>query len=98
VVAAPLIVGTRCGLALARLTACIAARPALDCLRRAVARTGASAVFWNRRYEPAAVARDLEVKKGLRAADLAVESSTYPAPIVDLAESRRAALAAYEAL
>jgi deoxyribodipyrimidine photo-lyase len=48
--------------------------PALECLRNAVARTGASAVFWNRRYEPASVARDLEVKKELRAAGLAVES------------------------
>jgi deoxyribodipyrimidine photo-lyase len=48
--------------------------PALDCLRSAVARTGASAVFWNRRYEPASVARDLEVKKALRAHGLVVES------------------------
>jgi deoxyribodipyrimidine photo-lyase len=48
--------------------------PALDCLRAAVARTGASAVFWNRRYEPASVARDLEVKKELRADGLVVES------------------------
>jgi deoxyribodipyrimidine photo-lyase len=48
--------------------------PALDCLRAAVARTGARAVFWNRRYEPASVARDLEVKKELRADGLVVES------------------------
>ena len=48
--------------------------PALDCLRDAVARTGASAVFWNRRYEPASVARDLEVKKELRADGLVAES------------------------
>jgi deoxyribodipyrimidine photo-lyase len=48
--------------------------PALDCLRSAVARTGANAVFWNRRYEPASVARDLEAKKELRAGGLVVES------------------------
>jgi deoxyribodipyrimidine photo-lyase len=48
--------------------------PALECLRSAAARTGASAVFWNRRYEPASVARDLEVKKELRAAGLVAES------------------------
>ena len=48
--------------------------PALECLRQAVARTGASAVFWNRRYEPAAVARDIEVKTQLRADGLVAES------------------------
>src|SRR5688572_30721481 len=48
--------------------------PALECLRSAVACTGASAVFWNRRYEPAAVARDIEVKTQLRADGLIVES------------------------
>jgi deoxyribodipyrimidine photo-lyase len=48
--------------------------PALECLREAVARTGARAVFWNRRYEPAAVARDVEVKTRLRAAGLVAES------------------------
>ena len=46
----------------------------LDCLRAAAARTGASSVFWNRRYEPAAVARDLEVKQALRADGLVAES------------------------
>jgi deoxyribodipyrimidine photolyase len=48
--------------------------PALECLREAVARTGARAVFWNRRYEPAAVARDIEVKTQLRADGLVAES------------------------
>ena len=48
--------------------------PALECLRRAVRRTGASAVFWNRRYEPAVVARDVEVKQQLRADGLVAES------------------------
>jgi deoxyribodipyrimidine photo-lyase len=48
--------------------------PALECLREAAARTGAGAVFWNRRYEPAAVARDIEVKSQLRADGLVAES------------------------
>jgi deoxyribodipyrimidine photo-lyase len=48
--------------------------PALECLREVVAGTGAGAVFWNRRYEPAAIARDLEVKSQLRADGLVAES------------------------
>ncbi|HUO95894.1 MAG TPA: deoxyribodipyrimidine photo-lyase [Steroidobacteraceae bacterium] len=41
----------------------------------AVARaTGASSVHWNRRYEPAVVARDTALKAELRAAGLAAES------------------------
>jgi deoxyribodipyrimidine photo-lyase len=48
--------------------------PALECLREAAARTGAGTVFWNRRYEPAAVARDIEVKTQLREDGLAAES------------------------
>ena len=38
---------------------------ALDVLRDLVARTGASAVFWNRRHEPAAVACAARVEAGL---------------------------------
>ena len=34
-------------------------------LRELIATTGADAVFWNRRYEPAAIARDKELKAGL---------------------------------
>jgi deoxyribodipyrimidine photo-lyase len=48
--------------------------PALDRLREAVVRTGAGAVFWNRRYEPASVARDLDVKAELRADGLVADS------------------------
>jgi len=40
--------------------------PTAAALSRLVAESGASAVFWNRRYEPAAVARDREVKSTLR--------------------------------
>jgi len=36
--------------------------------------TGASAVYWNRRHEPAATARDAGIKSALRAAGLRVES------------------------
>lgn len=43
-------------------------------LRELVESTGASAVFWNRRYEPAAVHRDLEVKESLSAEGILAES------------------------
>ena len=39
-----------------------------------VRETGADAVFWNRRYEPAITARDAQIKLQLRAAGLTVES------------------------
>lgn len=35
---------------------------------------GAGAVFWNRRYEPAAIARDKEIKSTLKAKGLTVET------------------------
>src|SRR5215813_14219121 len=38
----------------------------LDCLRAVVRETGASAVYWNRRYEPAAIERDIIIKAALR--------------------------------
>lgn len=37
-------------------------------------RTGAAAVYWNRRYEPDAIRRDREIKEHLRAAGLEVHS------------------------
>ena len=40
--------------------------PALDTLRALIFETGAGAVFWNRRYEPAVIARDARVKESLR--------------------------------
>ena len=43
-------------------------------LLRVAKATGASAVFWNRRYEPAVMARDREVEAALRAAGLQTES------------------------
>ncbi len=43
-------------------------------LDRLLAETGASAVFWNRRYEPAAVARDRHVKSALRERGVTAES------------------------
>ena len=36
--------------------------------------TGADAVYWNRRYEPAAIARDREVKQSLRASGIVCSS------------------------
>jgi len=43
-------------------------------LDRLAAESGASAVFWNRRYEPAAIARDRAVKSSLRERGLTAES------------------------
>jgi deoxyribodipyrimidine photo-lyase len=45
-----------------------------ELLRRLVASTGAGAVYWNRRYEPAAIARDSVIKAELTAAGLEVKS------------------------
>jgi len=48
--------------------------PSAAALSRLAAETGASAVFWNRRYEPAATARDREVTRILGERGLAAES------------------------
>ncbi len=48
--------------------------PSLEALRLLVKETGATAVFWNRRYEPALMARDTKVKQALLAAGQHVES------------------------
>jgi deoxyribodipyrimidine photo-lyase len=48
--------------------------PSAAALGLLAAESGASAVFWNRRYEPAAVARDREVEAKLRASGLAAAS------------------------
>lgn len=48
--------------------------PSLEALRQLVKETGATAVFWNRRYEPALIARDTKVKQALLADGLRVES------------------------
>jgi len=48
--------------------------PALTTLRALAKETGATAIFWNRRYEPAVIARDAKVKELLRADGLKVES------------------------
>jgi deoxyribodipyrimidine photo-lyase len=41
--------------------------PALEVLRALAKETGATGVFWNRRYEPAVIARDAVIKDALRA-------------------------------
>lgn len=41
------------------------ARSSLDEIRSLLKETGATAVFWNRRYEPAAIERDTKIKESL---------------------------------
>jgi deoxyribodipyrimidine photo-lyase len=48
--------------------------PALATLREIVAETGATAVVWNRRYEPASIGRDTATKQGLLDDGLAVRN------------------------
>lgn len=48
--------------------------PTLETLQALVKETGATAVFWNRRYEPVVTGRDTQIKTMLRAAGLLVES------------------------
>jgi deoxyribodipyrimidine photo-lyase len=48
--------------------------PTLETLRALVKETGATAVFWNRRYEPAVIARDAKIKDALRADGLKADS------------------------
>jgi len=48
--------------------------PSAQALRKLAAETGASAVYWNRRYEPAVIARDEKVKHSLADAGIAAES------------------------
>jgi len=48
--------------------------PAGAALEALVAETGAASVFWNRRYEPAAIARDTAIKKALEKRGLAAKS------------------------
>jgi deoxyribodipyrimidine photo-lyase len=40
--------------------------PALQTIRELLRESGATGVYWNRRYEPAAVARDRQIKEALR--------------------------------
>ena len=48
--------------------------PALETLRELVRTTGAEAVYWNRLYEPASIARDQRIKRALREDGLEVQS------------------------
>jgi len=48
--------------------------PSAAALAAVLAETGADAVFWNRRYEPAIIARDTDIKASLRAAGVLVET------------------------
>ncbi|MCP4818049.1 MAG: deoxyribodipyrimidine photo-lyase [Shimia sp.] len=48
--------------------------PAVEVLRAVAEEVGASAVFWNRLYDPASVARNTEVKAALKVSGLEAES------------------------
>ncbi|WP_066096468.1 cryptochrome/photolyase family protein [Xanthomonas massiliensis] len=48
--------------------------PALPTLQALAAETGAAAVYWNRGYEPAGIARDAAIKRALRGQGLDVAS------------------------
>jgi deoxyribodipyrimidine photo-lyase len=48
--------------------------PTLATLRALVKETGATGVFWNRRYEPTVIARDAKIKDALRADGLQADS------------------------
>jgi deoxyribodipyrimidine photo-lyase len=48
--------------------------PTLHTLQQVISETGAKAVFWNRRYEPAVAVRDAAVSSSLRAAGICVET------------------------
>ena len=48
--------------------------PSLEVLQAVVAESGAAAVYWNRLYEPAAIARDSEIKAALRDAGVGAAS------------------------
>ena len=54
--------------------------PTLPCLRELITETNAAAVLWNRRYEPAVIARDRDLKRQLRAAGL--EADSYNAALL----------------
>ena len=53
----------------------IARGPSLAALLRLIDGSGAAAVYWNRQYEPAALARDRGIKAALRARGIAAHSS-----------------------
>jgi deoxyribodipyrimidine photo-lyase len=48
--------------------------PALTVIRSVVRASGADAIYWNRRYEPASIARDTALKQALRELQLSTQS------------------------
>lgn len=48
---------------------------ALEVLQSLIKETGAAHVVWSRLYDPAAIARDAEIKEALKAADITVKST-----------------------
>ncbi|HCU25068.1 MAG TPA: deoxyribodipyrimidine photolyase, partial [Deltaproteobacteria bacterium] len=53
---------------------CLRRGPSLAALRELASESGAEAVFWNRRYEPAVLQRDLSIKESLKKGGLRAES------------------------
>ncbi len=58
----------------------IVRKASLDALREIIAASGARAVYWNRLYEPAIVARDAQVERALR--DDGIEVRTHRAGVL----------------
>jgi deoxyribodipyrimidine photo-lyase len=54
--------------------------PSLQTLEQILAETGATTVFWNRRYEPAVIARDSTIKQSLR--DRGIKVDTFNAGLL----------------
>jgi deoxyribodipyrimidine photo-lyase len=55
--------------------------PTLETLLALAKETGASAVFWNRRYEPAVIDRDGQIKKALR--DIGLTAQSFNAALLN---------------
>jgi len=58
----------------------LAAGPSGEVLGKLIKETGASAVYWNRRYEPAIIKRDQAIKAGLTA--IGVEAKSFNASLL----------------
>jgi deoxyribodipyrimidine photo-lyase len=59
--------------------------PSLETLDRLVEETGASAVYWNRRYEPRVIARDAAIEKALQKKN--IEASSFNSALLFEPES-----------
>ena len=48
--------------------------PSISALEEIIKETGATALFWNRRYEPSIISRDQKIKEGFKSAGIVAES------------------------